>query len=38
MATISYIAYHIEVLTPSDWASPTEFDTRAANNWGTALL
>ncbi|KAJ6185847.1 hypothetical protein N7519_007148 [Penicillium mononematosum] len=21
-----------------DWTSPTEFDTRAANNWGTALL
>ncbi|KAJ5417089.1 uncharacterized protein N7487_000639 [Penicillium crustosum] len=21
-----------------DWAFPTEFDTRAANNWGTALL
>ncbi|KUM64698.1 hypothetical protein ACN42_g2348 [Penicillium freii] len=38
MATISCISCHIEVLIPSDWDSPTEFDTRAANNWGTALL
>ncbi|KZN90988.1 Lysine/arginine permease [Penicillium chrysogenum] len=28
-----------ELLTTiKDWTSPTAFDTRAANNWGTALL